>query len=135
GELSEHIGRRMAFLIMGAIRIVGFPVLFLLMGGAATTTALMVYALLLSFIANGSYGPVLIFLNERFPTALRASGTGLSWNIGFALGGMMPTFVSLVTADPLDLPVTLAIFTTVTSIIYLIGAWIIPETKGNLRLG
>ncbi|WP_247279925.1 MULTISPECIES: hypothetical protein [unclassified Bradyrhizobium] len=47
-------------------------------------------ALAIAFIGNAGYAPVLIILNERFPTALRASGTGLSWNIGFALGGMMP---------------------------------------------
>jgi hypothetical protein len=37
----------------------------------------------------------MVFLNERFPTAVRASGTSLSWNLGFALGGLAPIFVSL----------------------------------------
>ena len=77
--------------------------------------------------------PVLIFLNERFPTALRASGTGLSWNIGFALGGMMPTFVSLVSGSPAEIPMSLAYFAVGVFVIYLIGAIVIPETKGNFR--
>jgi hypothetical protein len=72
-------------------------------------------------------------LNERFPTALRASGTGLSWNIGFALGGMMPTFVSLVSTGPGQIPVSLSIFAVAIFLIYLVGAIIIPETKGNFR--
>ena len=66
-------------------------------------TQIVLYALAIAFIGNAGYAPILIFLNERFPTAVRSSGTGLSWNIGFALGGMMPTFVSLAsptTADP-----------------------------------
>ena len=132
GELSQHIGRKGVFLSMGVVRFIAFPLLYLAMSNVAGLGALAVYALVLSFIANGSYGHLLIFLNERFPTALRATGTGLSWNVGFAIGGMMPTFVSLASANSQDLPKTLALFTAAISAIYLIGAFIIPETKGNL---
>jgi VIT1/CCC1 family predicted Fe2+/Mn2+ transporter len=90
------------------------------------------YALLLAFLGNGGYAPVLIFLNERFPTGLRSSGTGLSWNVGFAIGGIMPTFVSLFAPTPADLPMSLAIFLFAISVIYIIGALVIPETKGEL---
>jgi MFS family permease len=135
GELSEHVGRKAVFIGMGVIRIIAFPLLFLAMAQADNLTVLTLYALALSFVANGSYGPVLIFLNERFPTALRATGTGLSWNVGFAIGGMMPTFVSLFSSAARDLPMVLAIFITVFSVIFLIGAFIAPETRGNLRLG
>jgi MFS transporter, MHS family, proline/betaine transporter len=76
---------------------------------------------------------VLIFLNERFPTALRASGTGLSWNIGFALGGMTPTLVSLASPTPAAIPLSLAVFSVGVYIIYLIGSLIIPETKGQFE--
>lgn len=135
GELSQHVGRKPIFLGMGVIRIVAFPLLFLAMARTDSIGMLAVYAMVLSFIANGSYGQLLIFLNERFPTAIRASGTGLSWNVGFAIGGMMPTAVSLVSATPQQLPVVLAVFATAVSVVYVIGALVIPETKGNLRLG
>jgi MFS transporter, MHS family, proline/betaine transporter len=68
------------------------------------------YSLAIAFLGNAAYAPTLIFLNERFPTALRASGTGLSWNVGFAIGGLMPTFVSLASGSVQGLPATLAIF-------------------------
>ena len=97
------------------------------------TTQITLYAFAIAFIGNAGYAPVLIFLNERFPTALRASGTGLSWNIGFALGGMMPTFVSLVSGSAAEIPMSLAYFAVGVFVIYLIGAIVIPETKGNFR--
>ncbi|WP_247335191.1 hypothetical protein [Bradyrhizobium sp. 147] len=53
--------------------------------------------------------------------------------IGFALGGMMPTFVSLVSASPAQIPLSLAYFAVGVFVIYLIGAIVIPETKGNFR--
>jgi MFS family permease len=135
GELSQHVGRKPVFLASALLRVIAFPLLFLGMADAGSLTTLALYALALAFLANGSYGPVLIFLNERFPTALRATGTGLSWNVGFAIGGMMPTLVSLFSAGAAGLPVTLAIFSAAFSVIYVIGALLIPETRGNLERG
>jgi hypothetical protein len=88
-------------------------------------------AVLLSALGSASYAPILIFLNERFPTAIRASGTGLSWNIGFAIGGMMPTLVSLLARTAADLPIVLAVCLAAVSVLYLIGAVVIPETHGS----
>lgn len=132
GELSQHVGRRTVLLASGLLRVVCFPLLYLAMAHMTDLVSLTFAVLALTFLANGSYGPILIFLNERFPTDMRASGTGLSWNVGFALGGMMPTFVSLFAAGPADLPLLLAIFTGGVSVLYVIGALIIPETRGNL---
>ncbi len=133
GHLSTLWGRKKVFLAMGVLRIVGMPLCFLAMATTKDVTVLLGYALLLTFLGNGGYAPLLVFLNERFPTALRASGTGLSWNIGFALGGMMPTFVSLSAATTQDLPMVLAIFTFGISVLFLIGAAVIPETRGDFR--
>ncbi|ACA15824.1 major facilitator superfamily MFS_1 [Methylobacterium sp. 4-46] len=132
GELSQRIGRKPTFLLMGVLRLVAFPALFLAMAKTSDTTLLAVYVLVLSFVANASYGPLLIFLNEKFPTALRATGTGLTWNVGFALGGMLPTLVSLAVDGPSQIPMMLAIFTTVVTAVYLIGAALTEETRGNL---
>jgi hypothetical protein len=59
----------------------------------------------------------------------------LSWNIGFAIGGMMPTAVSLVAKDASQLPLTLAVFVGAISVIFLTGAFIVPETLGKLDQG
>jgi MHS family proline/betaine transporter-like MFS transporter len=91
------------------------------------------YSLTVTFLANAAIGPAMVFLNERFPTAVRASGTSLSWNLGFALGGLAPTFVSLASGSVERLPVTLAAFCAAGALIYLIGAIVVPETKGNFN--
>jgi MHS family proline/betaine transporter-like MFS transporter len=133
GALSDKIGRKKTFLLVGVAAIVLLPMCYLGLAKAVSTTEVTLYAFAIAFIGNAGYAPVLIFLNERFPTALRASGTGLSWNIGFALGGMMPTFVSLASTGTAQIPMSLAIFSVVIFAIYLIGALVMPETKGNFR--
>jgi MFS transporter, MHS family, proline/betaine transporter len=133
GALSDFIGRKKTFLLVGVCMVVLLPVCYLSMAKTTDTASIAFYALAIAFLGNAGYAPILIFLNERFPTAIRASGTGLSWNIGFALGGMMPTFVSLASAGPAQIPMSLSIFVAAIFTIYLIGALLIPETKGDFR--
>jgi MFS transporter, MHS family, proline/betaine transporter len=133
GSLSQSIGRKMTFIIVGIITVFALPWLYLQLAAAKDETIITVYALAIAFIGNAGYAPVLIFLNERFPTALRATGTGLSWNIGFALGGMMPTVVTFFSSAPADIPNWLAIFTAGIFVIYLIGSLVVPETKGEFQ--
>ena len=135
GHMSTFIGRKTAFVWIGSIRLIALPGLFLLLPTAHSITMVGVYAVVLSALGSAGYAPILIFLNERFPTAIRATGTGLSWNIGFAIGGMMPTAVSLVARDAGELPLTLAIFVGAISVIFLIGAFVVPETVGRLDTG
>jgi MFS transporter, MHS family, proline/betaine transporter len=133
GHLSTLWGRKRTLLVMALIRIVLLPLCYIAMRDNQGIGMLAFWSLLLTFFGNCGYAPLPIFLNERFPTELRSTGTGLSWNIGFAIGGIMPTFVSLFSPTPADLPNMLAIFLFGISILFLIGAIVIPETKGNLR--
>jgi MHS family proline/betaine transporter-like MFS transporter len=109
------------------------PICYLGMAATTATNMIAFYALAIAFLGNAGYAPILVFLNERFPAEIRASGAGLSWNIGFALGRMMPTFVSLAAAVPAHIPIALSMFVVVIFVIYLIGALLIPETSGSFR--
>lgn len=133
GHISTLWGRKKTLMTMAVLRLIGIPLCFLAMGSTKDVGTITAYALVLTFLGNGGYAPLLVFLNERFPTAIRSTGTGLSWNIGFALGGMMPTLVSLFSSTPQDLPTVLAIFTAVISVLFLIGTIIIPETKNRFE--
>jgi MFS family permease len=133
GTVSDFIGRKKTFLLVGVCTMILLPVCYLNLAKATDTTTIAFYALAIAFLGNAGYAPILVFLNERFPTEIRASGTGLSWNIGFALGGMMPTFVSLASAGSAQIPMSLSIFIVAIFVIYLTGALLIPETKGDFR--
>jgi hypothetical protein len=89
------------------------------------------YSLVMTFMSAAGMGPAMIFFNERFPTTVRATGTSLSWNIGAALGGTAPTFVSLASGSVEGLPMTLAVFLAAGSLLYLIGALAVLETRGK----
>jgi hypothetical protein len=72
------------------------------------------------------------FLNERFPTELRATGTALSWNVGYGLGGMALALVSLASGAVGDVPHTLALFAAGIFALFTVGPLIVPETRSQL---
>jgi MHS family proline/betaine transporter-like MFS transporter len=131
GHLSETVGRRRMFLIVGGINVIVLPACYVLLERTSDVGMIALYSLTVTFLANAAIGPAMVFLNERFPTAVRASGTSLSWNLGFALGGLAPTFVSLASGSVQGLPMTLAAFCAAGALIYLVGALVVPETKGQ----
>lgn len=130
GHLTDLIGRRRAMLIYGLVSLLALPLLYRGLADARSLSAIGLYAVLLSGVGTFCYAPLLIVLNERFPTALRASGTSLSWNIGFALGGSMPVLVSLFTAVASDLSFSLQLATALLAVAYLVGALLTP-TRGS----
>ncbi|MED1644420.1 MFS transporter [Brevibacillus agri] len=131
GYLSDIIGRKKTFILIGIVNLFTLPFLYLGLGGATSIASITFYAMALVFLGNAAYAPILIFLNERFPTAIRSTGTGLSWNMGFAVGGMMPTFVSLASGTTENIPYALMYFSIGVFVLYVIGSFVVPETKGN----
>ncbi len=131
GHLSEMIGRKKTFIAVSIASVLLLPASYMLLGGTQDLTAISIYSLLIAFLGSAGVAPILIFCNERFPTAVRASGTGLSWNIGFALGGTMPAVVSLASGTLQGIPGALAAFLAIGFLIYLLGALLVPETKGD----
>jgi len=131
GALSDLLGRKRTFYILGILSMAVLPYLFVAIARPAGVGAVTLMAGGISLLGGAIIAPVLIFLNERFPTPLRASGTGLSWNIGFALGGLMPTVVSLLSKTPQDIPQVLAFTAVALAVVYLIGAKVVPETQNK----
>lgn len=134
GHLSEIFGRKKIFILLGVVNLLVIPFTYLRLAdlGADSTEAIYLSAFVLTFLANAALAPLPVFLNERFPTYIRASGTALIWNIGFAIGGLMPTFVTLASPTTADIPSRVVIFVGGAILVYLIGALLNPETRGRL---
>jgi MHS family proline/betaine transporter-like MFS transporter len=46
---------------------------------------------------------------------------------------MMPTFVQLASGSTENIPATLGLFIAVVFVLYLVGSFVIPETKGEFK--
>ncbi|WP_273886790.1 MFS transporter [Rubrobacter naiadicus] len=135
GHLSEIFGRKKIFIATGVINLFVIPYLYFQLEGLTSSSvgAIYLYTFILSFFGNAAYAPVLVFLNERFPTSIRSSGTGISWNTGFAIGGILPTFVTLASVPLKSLTTSVVVFLVAAILLYLVGALVNPETRGKME--
>ncbi|MBW4048603.1 MAG: MFS transporter [Proteobacteria bacterium] len=133
GYITDIIGRKTGVILYGLLSLIAIPTLYLRLAHATAVIDIGVLSILLSGAGAMCYAPLLIILNERFPTELRSSGTAISWNIGFALGGSMPIVVSFVSKVASDPPLSLAVSTATLSAMYLLAVHFTPETRGHMH--
>jgi len=134
GHLSERLGRRRTMLGFGLGNLFALPLLTWGIAAAGSDHGAVVALLcvVMVMLSNAAYSPLMIFLNEQYPTELRARGTAVSWNLGFMLGGLMPTLVSLLSPELSDVPSRLAIFLVGATLVFIIALLAGPETRGAL---
>ncbi len=107
GHLSQRFGRRGVLLAASAVNAIALPLLYWWLGTLPGTGPLLPIAalvLVISCLTIACFGPLPIFLAERFPTSLRGSGTALSINVGFALAGLVPAAVNALSGGVGRLP-------------------------------
>jgi MFS family permease len=127
GWLAEKFGRRRTFIGFMICAAVLVPIYGQM---ARSPMILMLIGPLLGFVGHGYFSMFGALLSELFPTAVRGTGQGLSYNAGRGLGALAPyTIGALATIPNIGIGSALA----VTSAFFLAGAVLIlflPETNG-----
>jgi pimeloyl-ACP methyl ester carboxylesterase/predicted MFS family arabinose efflux permease len=130
GTISDRIGRRRTFLSLGSVCLVVIPMSYVWLAkmppgevGKVTLCCVM-----MGFFMMAATAPIMIYLNERFPTKVRATGTALCWNIGYALGGMTPMLVAYFSPQVADVLSRLVFFSIASALLFIVGALFNPKT-------
>jgi MFS family permease len=125
GYVSDSVGRRktyVGYLVMAAMLVVTY---------AYTTTPWMLLALgpVVAFFGTGYFSGFGAVTAELYPTAVRATAQGITYNVGRVASAAAPWLVGAL-AQTNGYPAALSI----TAAAYLLAAvfWVlIPETKGR----
>jgi SHS family lactate transporter-like MFS transporter len=129
GELSQRpgVGRRGAATIATAGGIACIP--FFLF----TTTPAAMYsgAFLMGLFGAGNFGIIPTYLNERFPTVVRASGAGFAYHVGAFLASFITSFIGHLHDTGMPLNVAMAWCIGVSGVIAIAMVRIGPETRGR----
>ncbi len=87
GSISDYIGRRKALGLFGIMGIIlAFPTMYGIFYGVYGPLFVGFLASLIAFVTTGAYGVMPAFLAEKFPTRMRDTGVGASFNSGFIVG-------------------------------------------------
>jgi MFS family permease len=129
GFLSDRFGRRrtyVAYLLVAALLV---P----LYGATRNAAALLVLGPLVAFFGTGYFSGFGAVTAEIFPTAIRATAQGVTYNLGRGLSALAPITVGALSAE-----YGLGGAFSITSGAFLLAAvlWIwIPETRGRSLAG
>jgi MHS family proline/betaine transporter-like MFS transporter len=95
GWISDHVGRTTYMIIMGTVLLFTVFPMFLLLASKPSGTVIVLAVLLLGSLKALYLGAVAALMSELFPASTRATGLGLSYNIGVtAFGGSGPAIVT-----------------------------------------
>ncbi|MEK6929111.1 MAG: MFS transporter, partial [Thermoproteota archaeon] len=129
GWLSQKIGRKKSMLVfVSASILVSIPLASTILENAY---GLVVYVVMFAFVISTASGPIPAYFSERFPTQIRNSAAGFSYNAGLLFGSWSPLIaLSLMSYVPKQMiPVALGINIMIGAIIVIIPTLLSRETK------
>ena len=129
GWLADKLGRRAAMIIPAMIAIPLAP-LYLLSGNFN----LIWWGFVLQGAAGsgGMQGQLATYMNERFPTEVRATASGFCYHQGAIWGGLVaPIIVYFATSWQLGYAIPMMVGTMVFALSYIFALLAGPETKGK----
>jgi SHS family sialic acid transporter-like MFS transporter len=127
--IAEKLNRRLTYFVLSACAVLACAVLFRV--PMEYGPKLFFWTFLVGGLSAGFYGWLPLYLPELFPTRLRATGSGFTFNAGrlLAAGGTLGAG-ALLNAFNEDY----ARMCAVISLVYVVGLvliWFAPETKGK----
>ena len=110
-------------------------------GGNYQPVVLVLLVFILVLYVTMVYGPIAAFLVESFPARVRYTSVSLPYHVGNGyFGGFLPLIAGVVVAIALRNPGTFPVDpryagllypTVVAAITFVIGMWLVPETRHN----
>jgi MFS family permease len=126
-HLSDWLGRRKTFVIMASAAAVVVPSYTLL---PLSDTAVLLLGFPLGFFQSGIIAGMGATFAELFPTRVRATGQGFSYNTGRAVGSLVPALVGVLAAG-LGLGTAMGLCAASAYMLVLIATAMLPETRGR----
>jgi len=125
--LTDHIGRRKTFLLFAVCTgIVAISYTLLPISNAA----MLFLGFPLGFFLSGNFSGFGSFLSELFPSRVRGSGQGFTYNFGRGLGAFAPPAVGYLSGN-LPLAQAIGLVTGGAVVVAVLALIFLPETRGK----
>jgi MFS family permease len=129
GWLSQKIGRKKSMLFFVSISIIiSIPLASAILDNAY---GMILYVVVFAFVVSTASGPIPAYFSERFPTQIRNSAAGFSYNAGLIFGSWSPLIaLYLMSAVPKQMiPVALGINIMIGAVILIVPTLLSRETR------
>lgn len=128
GRLADSRGRKKTLVGVGIIMILfGLSFRFFLDPATATERSVFFFLAIGMFIMGMVFGPMSAVLPELFPTNVRYTGSGISYNVSSILGAAIAPFVATALVSSFGVN-AVGYYLVVVSIISILATFAIKET-------
>jgi MFS transporter, MHS family, proline/betaine transporter len=132
GSISDRIGRTRHMIAVGLVLLVSVFPAFLLLTRMPAPAVIMLAVLYLASLKAIYFGPLAALMSELFPAATRATGLGLSYNIGVTVfGGMGPAIMTWMGSFALFGDLAPGYYLTVIAVLSLCALTTIRKTASD----
>jgi MFS family permease len=129
GALADRFGRRRTLLAVTATVIVyGASFDLMLAPDSATTGSTLLFLVFGMTLTGLSFGPMSAVLPELFPTNVRYTGSGVSYNLSSILGAAVAPFIATWLATEYGVA-WVGVYLIVAALLTLIALLVMRETK------
>jgi MFS family permease len=125
--LADMLGRKRTLIIYAICSFITVAAYTYL---PISNSVMLVLGFPLGFFASGAFSPVGAFFTELFPSRVRGSGQGFSYNVGRAIGALFPTLVGYL-SKTMALGHAIAIFAVSAYLVMIVAVAVLPETRGK----
>src|SRR5208337_2161410 len=125
--LADALGRKRTLIIYA---VCSFVTVWAYTYLPISNSVMLVLGFPLGFFASGAFSPIGAFFTELFPSRVRGSGQGFSYNVGRAIGALFPTLVGYL-SKTMALGHAIAIFAVGAYLIMIVAVTTLPETRGK----
>ncbi len=126
-HLADALGRKRTLIIFALFSFLTVAAYTYL---PISNSVMLVLGFPLGFFASGAFSPIGAFFTELFPSRIRGSGQGFSYNVGRAIGALFPTLVGYL-SKTMTLGQAIATFAIIAYLIMIVAAAVLPETRGK----
>jgi MFS family permease len=126
-DLADRIGRRNNFLLFA---VCSFVIVLAYTQLAIDDRTMLILGFPLGFFASGIFSGMGAFLTELFPTRVRGSAQGFTYNFGRGIGALFPSLVGWLGAT-MPLGQAIGLFAAVAYAVLFLAALLLPETRGR----
>jgi MFS family permease len=126
-HLADRIGRRNNFLLFA---VCSFVIVLAYTQLAIDDRTMLILGFPLGFFASGIFSGMGAFLTELFPTRVRGSAQGFTYNFGRGIGALFPSLVGWLGAT-MPLGEAIGLFAAVAYAVLFLAALLLPETRGR----
>jgi metabolite-proton symporter len=129
GALADRVGRRRTLLVVTAA-IIAYGATFgpMLAPESATQTSVLLFLIIGMTLMGLSFGPMSAVLPELFPTNVRYTGSGISYNAASILGAAVAPFIATWLATEHGVA-SVGVYLSVAAILSFIALLVMHETR------